>query len=265
MQHIFFENASQIGFRISGEIVPLSYQGQRSPKRANGSERALNPGVQGRSPGPLSPHFSGEMGTPAGQAGPPGRCASRWLPRHPPEGYTAPAAQVPFSFRRFCTMENPLSQLPIPLLGWYQTHARDLPWRQEATPYRVWVSEIMLQQTRVAAVLGYFTAGFWRPFPTVQALAEVPGGPADEAVAGAGLLQPGPEPAKGRPADCGPVRRGASPRPTRTSDALAGVGDYTAGAIASIAFGLPVPAVDGNVLRVAARVTGDDADITTTP
>ena len=71
------ENASQIGFRISGEIVPLSYQGQRSPKRANGSERAINPGVQGRSPGPLSPHFSGEMGTPAGQVGPPGRCAPR--------------------------------------------------------------------------------------------------------------------------------------------------------------------------------------------
>ena len=71
------ENASQIGFRISGEIVPLSYQGQRSPKRANGSERAINPGVQGRSPGSLSPHFSGEMGTPAGQVGPPGRCAPR--------------------------------------------------------------------------------------------------------------------------------------------------------------------------------------------
>ena len=53
-------------------------------------------------------------------------------------------------------MENPLSQLPIPLLGWYQTHARDLPWRREVTPYRVWVSEIMLQQTRVAAVVGLF-------------------------------------------------------------------------------------------------------------
>ena len=67
---IFYpENASQIGFGIPEEIVPLSYQGQRSPKRANGSERALNPGVQGRSPGPLSSHFSGEMGTPAGQAG----------------------------------------------------------------------------------------------------------------------------------------------------------------------------------------------------
>ena len=71
------ENASQIGLGIPEETAPLSYQRQRSPKRANGSERAMNPGVQGRSPGPRSPHFSGEMGTPAGQAGPPGRCAPR--------------------------------------------------------------------------------------------------------------------------------------------------------------------------------------------
>ena len=65
----FLENASQIGFSIPDVTAPLSYQRQRSPKRANESERAINPGVQGRSPGPLSPHFSGEMGTPAGQAG----------------------------------------------------------------------------------------------------------------------------------------------------------------------------------------------------
>ena len=67
---IFFpENASQIGLSIPEVTTPLSYQRQRSPKRASESERAINPGVQGRSPGPLSPHFSGEMGTPAGQAG----------------------------------------------------------------------------------------------------------------------------------------------------------------------------------------------------
>ena len=75
---IFFrENAFQIGLSIPEVTTPLSYQRQRSPKRASESERAINPGVQGRSPGPLSPHFSGEMGTPAGQAGPPGRCAPR--------------------------------------------------------------------------------------------------------------------------------------------------------------------------------------------
>ena len=85
---IFFpENASQIGLSIPEVTTPLSYQRQRSPKRASESERAINPGVQGRSPGPLSPHFSGEMGTPAGQAGPRGAAPQGWLPRHPPRGY----------------------------------------------------------------------------------------------------------------------------------------------------------------------------------
>ena len=75
--YFFRKNAFQIGLSIPDVTAPLSYQRQRPPKRANESERAMNPGVQGRSPGPLSPHFSGEMGTPAGQAGPPGRCAPR--------------------------------------------------------------------------------------------------------------------------------------------------------------------------------------------
>ena len=81
------ENASQIGFRISGEIVPLSYQGQRSPKRANGSERAINPGVQGLAPGPFSP-FLGRNGDPCRAGGAPGASAPRgWLPRHPLRGH----------------------------------------------------------------------------------------------------------------------------------------------------------------------------------
>ena len=63
--------------------------------------------------------------------------------------------------------------LPIPLLDWYRDNARDLPWRREVTAYRVWVSEIMLQQTRVAAVLGYF-ARFMEAFPTVADLAAAP-------------------------------------------------------------------------------------------
>ena len=68
---------------------------------------------------------------------------------------------------------NTLSMLPIPLLQWYREHARDLPWRRTPDPYRVWVSEIMLQQTRVAAVLGYF-ARFMAAFPTIQDLADAP-------------------------------------------------------------------------------------------
>ena len=85
-QHIFsLENASQIGLRIPDEIAPRLHQRQPRQKLASGNERPSKPGVQGRSPGPLSPHFSGEMGTPAGQAGPPGRCA--------PKLGTAPATQ----------------------------------------------------------------------------------------------------------------------------------------------------------------------------
>ena len=76
-QHIFLENASQIGLSIPEGIAPRTDQRERSPKRASDSKRTIKPGVQGRSPGPLSPHFSGEMGTPPGQAGPPGRCAPR--------------------------------------------------------------------------------------------------------------------------------------------------------------------------------------------
>ena len=71
------ENASQIGLSIPEGIAPRTDQRERSPKPASDSKRTIKPGVQGRSPGPLSPHFSGEMGTPAGQAGPPGRCAPR--------------------------------------------------------------------------------------------------------------------------------------------------------------------------------------------
>ena len=90
-EHISRKNASQIGFRIPEGIAPRTDQRQRSPKRASDSKRTIKAGVQGRSPGPLSPHFSGEMGTPAGQAGPPGRCAPRVLSRHPPLGYAAPS------------------------------------------------------------------------------------------------------------------------------------------------------------------------------
>ena len=75
--------------------------------------------------------------------------------------------------RQELTTENPLAALPGPLLAWYRTNARDLPWRHTRDPYRIWVSEIMLQQTRVAAVLGYY-ARFLTAFPSVEALAAAP-------------------------------------------------------------------------------------------
>ena len=156
---------------------------------------------------------------------------------------------------------NSLSQFPAPLLAWYQHNARALPWRQSPTPYRVWVSEIMLQQTRVGAVLGYFSR-FMETFPTVADLAQAPEDLLMKQWQGLGYYSRArnlQKAAKQIMTDFG----GEFPRAYEDIRSLAGVGDYTAGAIASIAFGLPVPAVDGNLLRVTARLTGDFTDITT--
>ena len=152
-----------------------------------------------------------------------------------------------------------LEQLPIPLLLWYREHARDLPWRKTPTPYRVWVSEIMLQQTRVAAVLDYYKR-FLEAAPTVAHLAELPEDQLMKLWQGLGYYSRArnlQKAARQIMADHG----GTFPNTYDSIRALAGVGDYTAGAVASIAFGLPTPAVDGNVLRVAARLRGDERDI----
>ena len=154
---------------------------------------------------------------------------------------------------------NLLSQLPAPLLVWYDQHRRHLPWREEVSPYRTWVSEIMLQQTRVAAVLPYF-ARFMETFPTVQALAE---GDTEQLLKlweGLGYysrarnLQKAAQVIMER-------HGGVFPQTYEEVLALPGIGDYTAGAILSIAFGKKVPAVDGNVLRVVSRITGSEDNI----
>ena len=154
-----------------------------------------------------------------------------------------------------------LEQRPIPLLLWYRENARVLPWRSHPTPYRVWVSEIMLQQTRVAAVLDYYRR-FLEAAPTVAELAALPEDQLMKLWQGLGYYS--------RARNLQKAARqimeqfdGTFPNTYEDIRSLAGVGDYTAGAISSIAFGLPVPAVDGNVLRVTARVCGDDGDITT--
>ncbi|MEH2940011.1 A/G-specific adenine glycosylase [Lawsonibacter sp. JLR.KK007] len=154
-----------------------------------------------------------------------------------------------------------LHQLPIPLLVWYREKARVLPWRSDPTPYHVWVSEIMLQQTRVAAVLDYYRR-FLEAAPDVAALAALSQDQLMKLWQGLGYysrarnLQKAAEQIMN---DHG----GVFPNTYEEIRALAGVGDYTAGAVGSIAFGLPVPAVDGNVLRVTARITGDSGDIAT--
>ena len=139
------------------------------------------------------------------------------------------------------------------LLPWYDANARDLPWRRDVTPYRVWVSEIMLQQTRIEAARGYFER-FMAALPDVAALSNAPEEQVLKLWEGLGYYSRArnlhraakricSEYGGELPADPGELRK------------LPGVGDYTAGAIASIAFGLPEPAVDGNVLRICARLT----------
>ncbi len=155
---------------------------------------------------------------------------------------------------------EPLEQLPIPLLRWYYENARVLPWRSDPTPYHVWVSEIMLQQTRVAAVLEYYRR-FMEALPRVEDLAAVEEDRLMKLWQGLGYYNRARSLQKAaRQIVC--ERDGRFPDTYGELLELAGVGEYTAGAVASIAFGVPVPAVDGNVLRVTARLTGDGGDIT---
>ena len=155
---------------------------------------------------------------------------------------------------------NLFSRIPAPLLAWYDANARVLPWRENPEPYRVWISEIMLQQTRVEAVKPYFER-FLARFPNVESLADASEEELLKLWEGLGYYNRVRNLRKGAIA----VRErfgGMFPRTYEEILTLPGIGEYTAGAIASIAFGLPCPAVDGTVLRVIARVTGNRSDVT---
>lgn len=154
-----------------------------------------------------------------------------------------------------------LERLPIPLLEWFRDNARKLPWRDDPTPYHVWLSEVMLQQTRVAAVLDYYNR-FLMEAPDVAALAVLPEERLMKLWQGLGYYSRARNLQKAAKVIV-EEHGGRFPSDYAGIRALPGVGDYTAGAIWSIAFGQAVPAVDGNVLRVYARVCGDDGDITT--
>ncbi len=139
-----------------------------------------------------------------------------------------------------------------PLIAWFERGHRPMPWRHRPTPYAVWVSEVMLQQTQVAAVIPYFRR-FLRRFPSLAALARAPLGDVLKAWQGLGYYAR----ARHLHAAARRVRQrhaGRLPRTHAALRALPGIGDYTAAAVASIAFGEPVPAVDGNVRRVGARL-----------
>ena len=153
-----------------------------------------------------------------------------------------------------------LEQLPIPLLEWFGEHARTLPWRDDPTAYHVWVSEIMLQQTRVAAVLDYYRR-FMEAVPALEDLAGLDEEQLMKLWQGLGYYSRARNLQK---AARQVMERFGGQFPQSYEDILSlpGVWEYTAGAIASIAFGQPVPAVDGNVLRVVSRINADESDIT---
>ena len=151
-------------------------------------------------------------------------------------------------------------QLQPRLLAWYRRNGRDLPWRNESSPYRIWISEVMLQQTQVVTVIPYYYR-FLAQFPTVEILAAAPLETVLKAWEGLGYY------ARARNLHQAAQEivdkwHGQLPQEFASLRKLPGFGDYTAGAVASIAFGQPVPAVDGNVKRVIARLFAIQEDIT---
>lgn len=154
-----------------------------------------------------------------------------------------------------------MEQFTFPLLKWYQENARDLPWRNNSNPYHVWLSEIMLQQTRVVAVLDYY-ARFLEELPTIEDLAQCPEERLMKLWQGLGYYNR----ARNLQKAANQIMEeygGVFPRDFQDMLGLSGIGEYTAGAIASSVYGSPHPAVDGNVLRVITRFIADYGDITT--
>ena len=152
-------------------------------------------------------------------------------------------------------MSEQLKKLPDALLPWFDANKRDLPWRQDKEPYHVWLSEIMLQQTRVEAVKGYY-ARFLAELPNVEALANCDDDRLHKLWEGLGYYSRVRNLKKAAVALM-ELHGGAFPSSYEQILALPGIGEYTAGAIASIAFNQKKAAVDGNVLRVYARLMND--------
>ena len=149
------------------------------------------------------------------------------------------------------------------LLHWYRRHRRDLPWRGTRDPYRIWVSEVMLQQTRVATVIPYYER-FLKRFPTIESLAKAREQTLLECWSGLGYYR--------RARMMGAAARkvvsehgGVFPKSFEELHALPGIGDYTAAAVASIAFERPCAVVDGNVIRVLTRLDDDSREVTSAP
>ena len=152
-----------------------------------------------------------------------------------------------------------LKALPGAILPWYRENKRALPWRETNDPYRIWVSEIMLQQTRVEAVKGYY-ARFLEALPDIESLARCDDEKLHKLWEGLGYYSR----VRNLKKAAGVILErhgGVFPADYDAVRALPGIGDYTAGAVCSIAFSLPTPAVDGNVLRVLSRLRCDEEPI----
>lgn len=156
-------------------------------------------------------------------------------------------------------IQTQYARLPEALLPWYQKNARDLPWRRTKEPYRVWVSEIMLQQTRVEAVRGYYDR-FLTALPDIAALATASEETLLKLWEGLGYYSRVRNLQKAAKTVLS-AHDGVFPHEYKSVRALSGIGDYTAGAICSICFEQPRAAVDGNVLRIMARITEDFSPI----
>ena len=152
-----------------------------------------------------------------------------------------------------------LASLPCLLLPWYAENRRELPWRADREPYHVWLSEIMLQQTRVEAVKGYY-ARFLAALPTVEALAVCDDEALHKLWEGLGYYSRVRNLKKAAKVIMD-AHEGKFPEDYDAVRALPGIGDYTAGAICSICYDLPTPAVDGNVLRLVSRLQNDPTPI----
>lgn len=155
--------------------------------------------------------------------------------------------------------EDKIERFRSTLLSWYDIEKRTLPWRINNDPYRIWVSEIMLQQTRVDTVIPYYL-NFMQQFPTIKDLSEAHEDKLLKAWEGLGYysrVRNMQKAAQQIMRDYG----GEMPRDPKEIIKLSGIGPYTTGAIASMAFDLPEPAVDGNVMRVLSRLFEIDADI----
>lgn len=155
--------------------------------------------------------------------------------------------------------EERLRQIVKPLLNWFFQNKRDLPWRKEPTSYHVWISEIMLQQTRVEAVIPYYNR-FLERLPDISSLAEIEDEELMKLWQGLGYYNRARNLKKAAQQAVSKYD-GKLPADYEKLLELPGIGSYTAGAIASIAFGLARPAVDGNVLRVISRILSSEEDI----